>query len=232
LKNRIYGLSLRVAAGEILGLTGLLGAGQNEIARVLGGDIAPDNGSIMVLGEPVALRDPSDGVAAGVCLVTDDRKTEGILPSLSLRHNVALPSLRNRALAGTVINATAERNAVTEQIRLFGVIAASINSPMWALSGGNQQKALIARWNLDNATVFILIEPTRGVDVAARLEIYRRIVAIAATRKAVIVVSFDIPELLAITDRILVFREGRVVAETQAVDTDEESLNLLIQGAQ
>jgi len=231
-QDRVAGVSLAARAGEILGLTGLLGAGQNEVARILGGDLAPDAGTIRVGEAARRFRHPADAIAAGICLVTDERKSEGILPNLALRENIALPSLASRALAGFAVRSGAERKAVAEEVRRFGVVASSIDVAIRTLSGGNQQKALIARWHLDDAGIFILIEPTHGVDVAARAEIYRRLEALAAAGKAVIVVSSELPELLALADRILVFRSGRIVAETRPTETSEEKLNLLVQGAQ
>jgi ABC-type sugar transport system ATPase subunit len=231
-RDRVTDVSLAAKGGEILGLTGLLGAGQNEAARLLGGDLMPGRGTIRVRGEAKRFRAPSDAIAAGVSLLTDERKSEGILPNLALRENIALPSLAKRVVAGMAVRAGAERAAVAEEIRQFGVVASSMDVAMRTLSGGNQQKALIARWHLDDAEAFILIEPTHGVDVAARGEIYRRLEALAAAGKAVIVVSSELPELLALADRILVFRSGRIVAETRPAETSEEKLNLLVQGAQ
>lgn len=231
-RDRVREVAFNVRAGEILALTGLLGAGQNEIARMLGGDLRPDEGTIRVRGKVVAMRHPADGVAAGICLLTDERKTEGVLPDLPLKQNIALPSLSRRVAAGLFVDAGAERVAVTDEVRRFGVVASSIEVPVRTLSGGNQQKALIARWHLDDAATFVLIDPTHGVDVAARAEIYRQIEALAAAGKAVVIVSSEIPEVLALADRILVVREGRIIAETSPVDIDEERLNLLTQGAQ
>jgi len=230
-RDRVRQISFSVAAGEIVALTGLLGAGQDEIARLLAGDLRPDGGSIAVRGRKVLMRHPSDGNAEGICLVSDERKREGILPNLALRENVALPSLGRRRALGAFVDARAERLAVGRATRQFDVVAASLETPIRNLSGGNQQKSLIARWRLAEADVFILIEPTHGVDVAARAQIYRSLEALAASGGALIVVSSEIVEILAIADRILVIREGRVAAETSAVDTDEERLNLMIQGA-
>jgi ABC-type sugar transport system ATPase subunit len=229
-RGRVRDVGLSVRAGEIVGLAGLLGAGQNEVARILGGDLPPDAGSIRINGTPIAIRNPADGVAAGICLLTDERKSEGILPNLSLRENIALPSLGRRRMAGALVAFSAERAAITDEVRQFGVVASSIEVPIRTLSGGKQQKALIARWHLDNAAVFVLIEPTRGVDVASRAEIYRRLDAVAAAGKAIVFVSSEIPELMALADRILVFREGRIFGETRPAETSEERLNLLIQG--
>jgi ABC-type sugar transport system ATPase subunit len=229
--DQVKDVSLSVAEGEILALTGLLGAGQNEIARLIGGDLQPDAGSIVIGGRKVVLRHPSDGRAAGICLVSDERKREGILPNLTLRENIALPSLGQRRAGRLFVDWAAERTAVAESVRQFGVVAGSLETPMRSLSGGNQQKALIARWHLAAAMAFVLIEPTHGVDVAARGEIYRRLDALAAAGKAVIVVSSEIAEVLAIADRILIVREGLIAAATTPSETDEEGLNLTIQGA-
>jgi ABC-type sugar transport system ATPase subunit len=230
--DQVKDVSFSVAKGEILAVTGLLGAGQNEIARLLGGDLQPDAGSIVIDGRKVVLRHPSDGRAAGICLVSDERKREGILPNLTLRENIALPSLGQRRAGGLFVDRTAERTAVAKSVRQFGVIAGSLETPMRSLSGGNQQKALVARWHLAAAMVFVLIEPTHGVDVAARGEIYRRLDALAATGKALVVVSSEIAEVLAIADRILIIRQGLIAAVTTPSETDEEGLNLMIQGAE
>jgi ABC-type sugar transport system ATPase subunit len=229
--NAVNGVSFEVRQGEILGLTGLLGAGASIIARLIGGDLHLDAGTIRVQGVPVAMRHPGDGAAAGLCLVTDERKREGILPNLALNDNIALPSLSRRRVAGIFVDAAAERSAVFDSIRSFGVVASSIDAPMRTLSGGNQQKALISRWRLAASSVFVLIEPTRGVDVAARADIYRRIDELTAAGAAIIVVSSDIPELLALADRIIIMRDGAVFAETRPMDVDEERLSLMIQGA-
>jgi ABC-type sugar transport system ATPase subunit len=229
--DQVKDVSFSVAEGEILALTGLLGSGQNEIARLLGGDLQPDAGSIVIGGRKVVLRHPSDGRAAGICLVSDERKREGILPNLTLRENIALPSLGQRRAGGLFVDRAAERAAVAESVRQFGVVAGSLETPMRSLSGGNQQKALIARWHLAAAMAFVLIEPTHGVDVAARGEIYRRLDALAAAGKALVVVSSEIADVLAIADRILIIREGLIAAATTPSETDEEDLNLMIQGA-
>jgi ABC-type sugar transport system ATPase subunit len=229
--DQVKDVSFSVAAGEILALTGLLGAGQNEIARLIGGDLQPDAGSIAIGGQKVVLRHPSDGRAAGVCLVSDERQREGILPNLTLRENIALPSLGQRRAGGLFVDRAAERTVVAESVRQFGVVADSLETPMRSLSGGNQQKALIARWHLAAAMAFVLIEPTHGVDVAARGEIHRRLDALAAAGKALVVVSSEIAEVLAIADRILIIREGSIAAATTPSETDEEGLNLMIQGA-
>jgi ABC-type sugar transport system ATPase subunit len=230
-RDAVAGISLAIRAGEVVALTGLLGAGQNAVARMIGGDLVPDRGSIRMRGRPLALRHPGAAVAAGICLVTDERKQEGILPNLPLRANVALPSLGARRRLGPFVDRRRERAAIAEEIGRFGVVAASPEVPIRTLSGGNQQKALIARWHLASAALFVLIEPTHGVDVAARAEIYRRLEGLAASGKGILLVSSELDEILAIADRILVVRDGRISAETSPAVTDEEGLNLMIQGA-
>jgi ABC-type sugar transport system ATPase subunit len=190
-RSRVRNASLAVSRGEILALTGLLGAGQNEVARIIGGDLRAEAGRLRLRGRDVVLNGPQSAVAAGICLLTDDRKQEGILPNLSLAANIALPSLGRRRRGSAFVDGSAERRAVAGVVERFGVVARSLATPIRTLSGGNQQKALIARWHLADADLFVLIDPTRGVDVGARAEIYRRLDALADAGKAVIVVSSD-----------------------------------------
>ncbi len=228
---RIRGVSFAARRGEVVALTGLLGAGQNEIARVIGGDLPAGSGRVTKDGRALTLRGPHDAVAAGICLLTEERKHEGILPNRPLRENIAIASLPDRRRGPGIVDASAERSAVTREMRDFGVVAASPEVPIRTLSGGNQQKALIARWDLADADVFVLVEPTRGVDVGARADIYRRLDVLARAGKAVVLVSSDLPEVLVLADRILVVRDGAIIAETGPAGLDEERLNLMIQGA-
>ena len=152
---------------------------------------------------------------ARICLLTEERKHESILPNRPLRENIAVASLAARRRALGIVDAAGERRAVEREVRDFGVVAASIEVPMRTLSGGNQQKALIARWDLADADVFVLVEPTRGVDVGARADIYRRLDALARAGKAIVLVSSDLPEVLALADRILVVRDGAIAGEAR-----------------
>ena len=178
------------------------------------------------------LRSPHSAVAAGICLVTDDRKDEGLLPNLPLRENIAIASLAARRNALGFVRREIEVRQVRAVAGEFGIVAASLEVPIRTLSGGNQQKALLARWHLADAEVFVLIEPTRGVDVGARAEIYRRLDGLAGAGKVVIVVSSDLPEVLALADRILVMRAGRIAADISPTSIDEQALNLILQGAE
>jgi ABC-type sugar transport system ATPase subunit len=229
--TRVRDVDLSVRRGEIVGLTGLVGAGQNEIARLIGGDLLPDAGRIAVGGKPINARLPHDAVRAGLCLLTEERKTEGILPNLSVAQNIAVASLSRRQGPLGTVRSHAEAEGTTAAARDFGVISASLEVPIRTLSGGNQQKALLARWGLADTEVFVLIEPTRGVDVGARADMYRRLDQLARGGKAILLVSSDLLEVLMLAQRILVVRDGRVAAETTPEATNEEQLNLLIQGA-
>ncbi|HTW28401.1 MAG TPA: sugar ABC transporter ATP-binding protein, partial [Acetobacteraceae bacterium] len=229
--GRVRDVDLTVRSGEIVGLTGLLGAGQNEIARLIGGDLMPDAGRIAVDDRVVAPGAPHDAIRAGICLLTEERKTEGILPNLSVRQNIAVASLARRRAPLGAIRGGAEAAATAGAARDFGVVAASLDAPIRTLSGGNQQKALLARWGLADSAVFVFVEPTRGVDVGARADIYRRLDRLARDGKAILVVSSDLAEVLALAERILVVRDGRIAAEATPAATSEEQLNLLIQGA-
>ena len=230
--DRVRDVSFTVRRGEIVALTGLLGAGQNEIARLVGGDLSAAAGDICVEHRVVTPRSPNDAVAAGICLLSDERKHEGILPNRPLRENIALASLAQRKGPFGIVRREAERRAVADAIKEFGVVTASAEALMRTLSGGNQQKALIARWNLADVKIFVLLEPTRGVDVGARADIYRRLDRLARQGKAVVVVSSDLDEVLAVADRILVVRDGAISAEVTRDTVDEERLNLMIQGSQ
>ena len=229
--KRVRSVSLEVRRGEILALTGLLGAGQNEIGRLLGGDLAAERGEIEVSARPVRFLSPHDAVKAGICLLTEERKTEGIFPNRALRENIAIASLPRLRNALGLVRSSAERRDTAREAADFGVVAASLEAPIRTLSGGNQQKSLLARWDLADAEIFVLIEPTRGVDVGARADIYRRLDGLARAGKAIVVVSSDLAEVLAIADRILVVRDGCIAAETAGDELREEDLNLLVQGA-
>jgi ABC-type sugar transport system ATPase subunit len=230
LGRTVQDVNIEVRRGEIVALTGLLGSGQNEIARLVGGDLRAERGHVESSGRSFTFASPREAAAAGVCLLTEDRKHEGILPNLSLRQNIAIASLAARAGWVGVVNGGEEREATDRAARTYGVVAASQHVPIRTLSGGNQQKALLARWHLADAQVFVLIEPTRGVDVGARAQIYGRLDALARAGKAVILVSSDLGEVLTLADRILVVREGRITAETNPAQVDEEKLNILVQG--
>ena len=226
LAGRLHGVSLTLHRGEILGLTGLLGAGQNEVARIVGGDLPADDGAVVRDGKPVGAG-PRAAIASGICLLTEDRRAEGLFLDLTVADNIALPSLR-RLRFGPLLDLAAISRAVAGVMRRLG-IAGSAAALVRRLSGGNQQKSILGRWLLREPAVLVLIEPTRGVDVGAKAELYRAFEALAREGRALLLVSSDVPELLGVADRILVLAEGAVRAEFARGTADEDALNLAIQ---
>ena len=227
LASRVRATTLTIEAGTIVALTGLLGAGQNEVARILGGDLTADSGEIVRLGKVVGAG-PRAAIEAGICLLTEDRKAEGLFLGRSVSENLALPSLPAFSRAG-IVDAGAERRAVAGAIARFS-IAGMARSVIARLSGGNQQKTILARWLLRDLAVLVLIEPTRGIDVGAKAEIYRHLESLARRGKAIVVVSSDALEVLGLADRVVVFVDGAVRAQYNRGEVSEEALNLAIQG--
>lgn len=205
-------IDLEVHAGEILGLAGLVGSGRTETLRLLFGADRATTGHVEVDGVVLRQLSPRRAMAAGMALVPESRKEQGLVLTSSLRDNVALASLAQRVTAGFFVRRSAEKNAVNEVARTVDVRAANRDAAIQTLSGGNQQKALFAKWLLRNPQVLLIDEPTRGVDVAAKSQIHRLIVNLAADGMAVICVSSEIEELLALSHRVVVMRHGRAVA--------------------
>jgi ribose transport system ATP-binding protein len=211
---RVRDVSFTLREGEVLGFAGLMGSGRTETMRALFGADAPDRGQIY-LGEsnkPARLRGPQDAVRLGLALLTEDRKAEGLLLPLSVRENVTLGRLRDLCRAGVMVDRMREDQAAEGLTRDLAVRCASIEQPARELSGGNQQKVVLARWLYRDPSVLILDEPTRGIDVGAKREIYARIEELAARGKALLVVSSDLRELDQLADRIAVMSAGRIAA--------------------
>jgi len=200
-------VSFSLRAGEVLGLAGLVGSGRSELARALFGIEPARAGRIAVAGRPVPIRRPADAIALGIGLVPEDRQRQGLVPGASVLHNITLPILRQLARGGWVRRA-AERStgsAYHERLRVKGALDATVAG----LSGGNQQKVVLARWLAARSRVLILDEPTRGVDVGAKAELHALIGQLAADGAAVLLISSELPEVLAVATRILVLRGGR-----------------------
>jgi len=222
---RFSNVSLTVHAGEIVALAGLIGAGRTSAALAVAGAI-PAHGEIYLNGEPVRFRTPADAIAHGVAYVTEDRKGRGLFPELGVDANITLTYLSTFARAG-VIDAARERRAAADAAKRFDVRAARLSQPAGTLSGGNQQKALLARFLLKPRALVILDEPTRGVDVGARAEIYALMRRLTAEGTAIVMISSDLPEVLGIADRIVVMRDGRTTGElTRAEATAERVMAL------
>ena len=210
--RRVREVSFGVRRGEVLGLTGLVGAGRTETARLIFGADHREAGSITLDGKTLRLRSPREAVAAGICLLTEDRKTQGLVLGQSVRENFGLPNLASFAWLG-FIDQKREAEALEVHVGKLQIKLSSVDQSVGTLSGGNQQKVVLAKWLERNAEVIIFDEPTRGIDVGAKYEIYQLINRLAAAGKAILMISSELPEVLGMSDRILVMHEGRVTGE-------------------
>lgn len=231
LKNRLDHASCKIYRGEIAGFVGLLGAGQDLLWRVAYGALQADSGEILVNGTPRRIKSPAKAVQYGIGLLTENRKEEGLFADMSVLDNIALPSLRFFRLSPVfpILNYRKIRKRSTEFSNKLAVKMSSIHGKVQFLSGGNQQKAIVSRWLLRNLDVLVFIEPTRGVDVGAKAEIYKILEELAAEGKAIVVISTDTTEILQLSDRIFVMCDGKVNSVIEG-KTDEETLARLIQG--
>jgi ribose transport system ATP-binding protein len=216
-------INFEVRAGEVLGIAGLMGAGRSRVVRTLFGVNRKSSGRIVLDGKPLSLRSPRDAIAAGIGLVTEDRKSQGLVLGLSVRENVTLVHLEKYAHGG-VVSAAAESAAVQELITELHIRTRDAELDVKSLSGGNQQKVVFAKWLARPPKVLLLDEPTRGVDVGGKSEIYTIINRLAAGGTAIVMVSSELPEILAMSDRILVMREGRQAAILDAKATNQEEI--------
>jgi len=223
-------ISLCLAAGEILGIAGLMGSGRTETLRAIFGADPPESGRIWLDGKEVSIADPSDAVRAGICLLTEDRKGQGLMLSMSGSANVSITDLAAVSRRG-LLDRSAERSAAERYRRELAIHTPSVATPVGSLSGGNQQKYVLAKWLFRGAKVLMLDEPTRGIDVGAKFEIYALMRALAAEGRGLIVVSSDLPELLLLCHRIAVFSRGRIAGELARDQFDQEAvLRLAYQG--
>jgi ABC-type sugar transport system ATPase subunit len=216
-------VSFTVRRGEVVALAGLMGAGRTEVASALYGLQPASAGSIRFKGRDLLVKSPADALAAGIGMVTEDRKGQGIIPALGVGENITLSSL-SRFARGPLIDRSADRTAAREQIGAFAVKASNQAQPIAQLSGGNQQKALLARCLLGDPDLIILDEPTRGIDIGAKAEIYALIQQLAGAGKGVLLVSSELPEVLSLAHRIIVLRQGTVAANLDAATTDQETV--------
>jgi L-arabinose transport system ATP-binding protein len=215
-------ISFSVAKGEILGIFGLVGAGRSELLRLLFGAAPSATGSVAVQGEAVQIRSPADAIRSGIMLCPEDRKKEGIFPVRSVMENLNLSARRRHAYGRFVINETWERKNAGEQAARLSIKTPSLKQWVVNLSGGNQQKVILARWLSESVRIMLLDEPTRGIDVGARNEIYTIMYELTDRGIGVVMVSSDLPEVLGVSDRIIVMREGRVAATLGRAEATEE----------
>lgn len=214
-------VSFTVHRGEIVGIYGLMGSGRTRLAKAVFGLSRADRGQIRIQGRPVEIRAPSDAIAKGVALVPEDRRMLGLVHMLDVRKNLTLPHLR--ALSNSLfINNREEKQLVRENIAELKIRASSTRLPVSALSGGNQQKVVLGKWLNTHPAVLILDEPTRGIDVGAKAEIRNRIDALAADGMGILLISSELPEIIGMSDRILVMRERRIAGEFSRHEFSEE----------
>lgn len=212
------------AAGEILGIFGLVGAGRTELLRLIYGAAPRTGGRITIGGTEASIHGPRDAIRAGVVLCPEDRKKEGIIPVRSVLENLNLSARRETARAGMVVNETWERRNADERIAELRVRTPSAQALIRTLSGGNQQKVILGRWLSGSLRVLLLDEPTRGIDVGAKGEIYAIMQRLVREGVCVVMVSSELPEILGVADRILVMRGGAIVAEVARADANEAGL--------
>lgn len=220
-------VSFSVRKGEILGFAGLMGAGRTEVMRAIFGADPLESGEVHVHGKPVKIRQPVDAVAAGIGYLSEDRKNFGLATGMSVEANVTLPSLSRYLKWGSVLNLTASEATATEMVDKLKVKTPSIHQRSRLLSGGNQQKVVIAKWLVRDCDILIFDEPTRGIDVGAKSEIYRLLNDLAAQGRAIIVISSELPEVLLLSHRILVMCEGRITGEVHGSVATQEKLMAL-----
>jgi ribose transport system ATP-binding protein len=225
-------LSFTVRSHEIVGIAGLVGAGRTELLQALFGVQPPRGGTIQVDGKPAAIRHPLDAIRAGLALVPEDRKDQGLILQMTVQQNVGLAALRRNARLGAFINFGRERREATTMIGQLQLRPPDPRRVVQTLSGGNQQKVVLAKWLLLKPRVLLLDEPTRGVDVGAKEEIYHLVEQTAEAGAAVLFVSSDMPEVLGLADRILVMHDGRISGELSRAEATEEAVMRLATGGE
>jgi ABC-type sugar transport system ATPase subunit len=217
-------VSFELHRGEVLGIAGLMGAGRTELLECLFGAAAePPQGSIELLGKPVMFRHPREATAEGLALVTEDRKRLGLFGAMNVGENISICTLRDTGPAG-FINRSREWKMAAATAEKLAVKTSGLAAPITSLSGGNQQKCIIGRWLQTQPRVLLLDDPTRGVDVGAKAELYRLIDGLVRQGIGVIMTSSELPELLTVCDRILVLSEGRLTAAFARAEATEQKI--------
>ena len=224
--GQLQPMDLQIRPGEVVGLAGLLGAGRTELARLLFGLEQPDRGLLRVDGQTVTVSNPMDAIRQGLALCPEERKTDGIVADLSVRENIVLALQARMGL--TRFLSRAEQTALAERyVQLLGIKTASVETPIGLLSGGNQQKAILARWLATEPRLLILDEPTRGIDVAAKQEIMDQILRLAQVGMAVIFISSEMSEVVRVAHRIVVLRDRRKVGELPSGCSEDDIYDLI-----
>jgi len=219
----LHDVAFSLHRGEVVGLTGLLGAGRTEVARAITGADPPAHGQVTIKGEAGRPRAPRDAIRRGVGFLPEDRKTQGLVLGRSVKENLALPSAPRLSRFGWMDGAAEEALAARE-VQDLGIRTPSLEQKVVLLSGGNQQKVVLGKWLAAEMDVLVMDEPTRGIDVAAKVEIYEEMNRLTARGAGILMISSELPELLGMSDRILVMRQGRIVAEMDAAGVSQEQV--------
>jgi rhamnose transport system ATP-binding protein len=216
------GVTFELRSGEVLGMAGLVGARRTDVGLALFGIAPADSGTILVDGRQRTIRSPQDALRLGIAYATEDRRALGLVFPLSIAANITLPSLRRYLTPVGLLRTSAERAAATTHKQRLDIRAPSVDTPASQLSGGNQQKVVLSKWLETNPRILILDEPTRGIDIGAKVEVHHAIDELARKGIAIIMISSDMPEVLAMSDRILVMREGRQMALLSHAEANAE----------
>ncbi len=221
-------ISFSLCKGEVLGIYGLKGSGRTELMRSICGLDSRDKGDVFLDGKIVQLNSPQDAIKHGIAVVPEDRKTQGLFPNMDVKENLSVATLDKLSTFG-LIGRGKERKIANDCISRLKIRTSGLNQPVSELSGGNQQKIILARWLIDNPRILILDEPTAGIDVGAKSEIYQIINQLTAQGVGVILVTSELPELLGMSDRILVMSNGGIVGEFSRGEATEEKVMHAIQ---
>lgn len=219
-------ISFTLHRGEILGFAGLVGAGRSEVARAIFGDRSIHSGKLLLDGKPVQFRLPQDAIKAGLAMVQEDRKVLSLFMDMPILYNISMAQLPQMAKSG-FINSKAERQAANKFVERLNIKLSEVQAPVSSLSGGNQQKTVLARWLASNPQVLILDEPTHGVDVGAKSEIYQLMRNLAEEGIGILLISSELPEVMAMSDRIVVMREGRLAGILEHSEITENKIMAL-----
>ena len=225
-KGAFSSITFSLHRNEVLGFAGLVGAGRTDLMRAIFGIDAADTGQVFIGGKEFKIRSPQAAIRAGLGMATEDRKADGLFGTLSVRENMTMAQLGLGPLTSLfgLVRSRRETEVAKQYVGSMGIRTPSIATPIISLSGGNQQKVILSRWLMTDPKILILDEPTRGIDVGAKAEIHKLIRQLADEGHGVIVVSSELPELLAVSDRIIVMREGILTAELITSQTDQQEI--------
>jgi len=230
-KDKLFqDISFQVKEGEILGISGLMGAGRTEIVKTIFGALKKDRGEIFIDSKPVEIHNPSQAMALGIAFISEDRKNEGLMVDKSIKENISLTNFEKIIKVNRLIDKAKEEQLAKESISNLQIRCTGSNHLCQDLSGGNQQKVVLSKWIQRSPKILILDEPTRGVDVGAKAEIYLEINKLAQNKVAIIMISSDLPEILGMSDRVMVIHEGKIAGFLNREDANQEKIMTLATG--